>query len=100
MISDDEQQRYLADAIKVVREQAFYMKRAIDGDNLKISLDHATEVTNNSITTNNNISVNSAATITTNSTTTITNTITTTSNTNTIIITTIIITATINIDVT
>jgi len=43
-ISDDDQQRYLADAIKVVREQAFYMKRAIDGDNLKISLDHATEV--------------------------------------------------------
>lgn len=43
-MSDDEQQRFLADAIKVVREQAFYMKRAIDGDNLKISLDHATEV--------------------------------------------------------
>jgi len=54
MISDDEQQRYLADAIKVVREQAFYMKRAIDGDNLKISLDHATEVTNNTTTTTNN----------------------------------------------
>lgn len=52
MISDDEQQRYLADAIKVVREQAFYMKRAIDGDNLKISLDHATEVST-LINTNN-----------------------------------------------
>jgi vacuolar protein sorting-associated protein 35 len=44
MSSDEEQLRILEDAIKVVREQAFYMKRAIDEDSLKLALDHATEM--------------------------------------------------------
>ena len=39
-----EKQRILADASKKVREEAFYMKRAIDGDDLKTALDHATDM--------------------------------------------------------
>ena len=27
-----------------MREEAFYMKRAIDGDDLKVALDHATDM--------------------------------------------------------
>jgi vacuolar protein sorting-associated protein 35 len=42
--TDEEQVRLLQDAIKVVKEQAFYMKRAIDEDSLKLALDHATEM--------------------------------------------------------
>ena len=44
MSTDEEQQKYLNDALKVVREQAFFMKRACDGDSLKLALDHATEM--------------------------------------------------------
>jgi len=44
MSTDEEQLRYLEDATKIVREQAFYMKRAMDGDSLKLALDHATEM--------------------------------------------------------
>lgn len=44
MADEGEQQRFLADASKVVHDQAFYMKRAIDSDNLKLALDHATEM--------------------------------------------------------
>eukprot|EP01035_Chromulina_nebulosa_P024942 gene24942-32502_t len=44
MSTDEEQQKYLQDAIKIVKEQAFYMKRAMDGDSLKLALDHATEM--------------------------------------------------------
>mmetsp|Transcript_33134 Transcript_33134/g.72297 ORF Transcript_33134/g.72297 Transcript_33134/m.72297 type:complete len:820 (-) Transcript_33134:19-2478(-) len=43
-ISEAEQPRLVDDAIKVVKEQAFYMKRAMDGDNMKTALDHATEM--------------------------------------------------------
>lgn len=42
--TDEEQARFLEDATKIVKEQAFYMKRAMDSDNLKLSLDHATEM--------------------------------------------------------
>lgn len=44
MSTDEEQLRYLEDATKIVKEQAFYMKRAMDGDSLKLALDHATEM--------------------------------------------------------
>jgi vacuolar protein sorting-associated protein 35 len=44
MSSDEEQQRLLVDAAKVVREQAFYMKREIDADNLPGVVKHATEM--------------------------------------------------------
>eukprot|EP01038_Epipyxis_sp_PR26KG_P012178 gene12178-16310_t len=44
MSTDEEQVRYLEDAIKIVREQAFYMKRAMDNENLKLALEHATEM--------------------------------------------------------
>eukprot|EP01036_Dinobryon_divergens_P030798 gene30798-40097_t len=43
-IEDAEQAKYLEDCTKVVREQSFYMKRAMDGDSLKLALDHATEM--------------------------------------------------------
>jgi len=43
-INEDDQKRFLDDAIKIVKEQAFFMKRAADGDNLKTALDHATEM--------------------------------------------------------
>jgi vacuolar protein sorting-associated protein 35 len=39
-----EQQRLLVDAAKIVREQAFYMKREIDTNNLTGALTHATEM--------------------------------------------------------
>jgi vacuolar protein sorting-associated protein 35 len=42
--TEEEQQRYLEDAMKEVQKQAFYMKRAMDGDSLKLALDHATEM--------------------------------------------------------
>jgi len=44
MSSDDEQQRLLVDASKVVREQAFYMKRDMDASNLNGAIEHATEM--------------------------------------------------------
>ena len=44
MSTDEEQARYLEDALKEVQKQAFYMKRAMDGDSLKLALDHATEM--------------------------------------------------------
>lgn len=34
----------MEDALKEVQKQAFYMKRAMDGDSLKLALDHATEM--------------------------------------------------------
>ncbi len=42
--TEEEQARYLEDAFKEVQKQAFYMKRAMDGDSLKLALDHATEM--------------------------------------------------------
>jgi vacuolar protein sorting-associated protein 35 len=44
MSTEEEQARYLEDALKEVQKQAFYMKRAMDGDSLKLALDHATEM--------------------------------------------------------
>ncbi len=44
MSTDEEQQRLLEESVKIVREQSFYMKRAIDEDSLKLALDHATEM--------------------------------------------------------
>jgi vacuolar protein sorting-associated protein 35 len=44
MATEEEQARYLEDALKEVQKQAFYMKRAMDGDSLKLALDHATEM--------------------------------------------------------
>ena len=44
--SDDDynQTRCLDAAKKVVKEQAFYMKRAIDGDKTELVFDHAMEM--------------------------------------------------------
>eukprot|EP01041_Mallomonas_annulata_P001296 gene1296-2508_t len=42
--SEDEQIRYLAEGMKSVKEHAFYMKRAMDGDNMKGTLEHATNM--------------------------------------------------------
>lgn len=39
-----EQARFLEEALKEVQKQAFYMKRAMDGDSLKLALEHATEM--------------------------------------------------------
>ena len=36
--------RILDEATKKVKEEAFYMKRSIDGDDLKGALDHATDM--------------------------------------------------------
>ena len=36
--------RLVGEATKKVKEQAFYMKRAMDNDDLKLTLDHATEM--------------------------------------------------------
>jgi len=44
MATEEEQARFLEDALKEVQKQAFYMKRAMDGDSLKLALDHATEM--------------------------------------------------------
>lgn len=44
MSLDDEQTRHVDEAIKNVKEQAFYMKRAMDGNNLKLALEHATNM--------------------------------------------------------
>ncbi|KAJ1402812.1 vacuolar protein sorting-associated protein 35-like protein [Ochromonadaceae sp. CCMP2298] len=44
MSTEEEQARYLEDAQKEVQKQAFYMKRAMHGDSLKLALDHATEM--------------------------------------------------------
>lgn len=44
MASDEEQQKVLNDLLKVVREQAFYMKRAMDSDSLNTALEHATDM--------------------------------------------------------
>jgi vacuolar protein sorting-associated protein 35 len=41
---EEEQAKYLEEAFKVVKNQAFHMKRAMDTDNLKLALDHATEM--------------------------------------------------------
>jgi vacuolar protein sorting-associated protein 35 len=38
------QSRWLEAAKKIVKEQAFYMKRAMDGDKLDLALDHAMEM--------------------------------------------------------
>lgn len=43
-MSVDDEQKLLNDAIKVVREQAFYMKRAMDSDSLDTALEHAIEM--------------------------------------------------------
>lgn len=44
--AEDEQKqtRCLESAKKIVKEQSFYMKRAMDGDKLDLALDHATEM--------------------------------------------------------
>lgn len=44
--ADDEysQIRFLDAAKKIVKEQAFYMKRAIDGDKMELAFDHAMEM--------------------------------------------------------
>ncbi|RYG59430.1 hypothetical protein EON64_20235, partial [archaeon] len=44
MATEEEQIRYLEDSMKEVQKQAFFMKRAMDGDSLKLALDHATEM--------------------------------------------------------
>lgn len=44
MSNDQEQQQFLAVAFKNVREQSFYMKRAMDGDNLTVAIEHAIEM--------------------------------------------------------
>lgn len=44
MLSDEEQLRSLEDAVKTVRERAFFMKRALDGSNTKAALEHAVEM--------------------------------------------------------
>lgn len=44
MSDEAEQNRLVDDAIKIVKEQAFFMKRAMDGGNLKLALDHAIEM--------------------------------------------------------
>lgn len=41
---EEEQVKYLEEAFKVVKNQSFHMKRAMDTDNLKLALDHATEM--------------------------------------------------------
>lgn len=41
---EEEQAKYLEEAFKVVKNQSFHMKRAMDTDNLKLALDHATEM--------------------------------------------------------
>ena len=38
------QTRFLTAAKKIVKEQAFYMKRAMDGDKLDLAIEHATEM--------------------------------------------------------
>ncbi len=42
--SEEEQAKYLETARKEVQKHSFYMKRAMDGDSLKLALDHATEM--------------------------------------------------------
>lgn len=44
MATDEEQAKFLTDSLKVVREQAFYMKRAMDSENLNLALTHATDM--------------------------------------------------------
>lgn len=44
MSTEEEQVRYLEDSLKEIQKQSFYMKRAMDNDNLKLALDHATEM--------------------------------------------------------
>ena len=41
---DYNQTRYLDAAKKVVKEQAFYMKRSMDGDKLEVAFEHAIEM--------------------------------------------------------
>lgn len=43
-VSQEDQLRLVGEATKKVKEQAFYMKRAMDNDDLKLTLDHATEM--------------------------------------------------------
>lgn len=38
MATDADQERLLADCLKVVKDTSFYMKRHIDGGNLKLAL--------------------------------------------------------------
>ena len=40
----DEQLKYLEEATKKVKEQAFYMKRSMDGSDLKAALNHASDM--------------------------------------------------------
>lgn len=44
MSAEEDQTKLLDDALKEVQKHAFYMKRAMDSDNLKVTLDHATEM--------------------------------------------------------
>mmetsp|Transcript_11180 Transcript_11180/g.17015 ORF Transcript_11180/g.17015 Transcript_11180/m.17015 type:complete len:376 (+) Transcript_11180:111-1238(+) len=43
-INETEQMRTVEQSVTKVKEQAFFMKRAMDGDNVKLALDHATEM--------------------------------------------------------
>ena len=44
MSERDEQLKYLDEATKKVKEQAFYMKRSMDGADLKAALNHASDM--------------------------------------------------------
>lgn len=44
MSTEEEQEKCLEYSLKAVQQQSFYMKRAMDGDNLKLALEHATEM--------------------------------------------------------
>lgn len=44
MSTEEEQFRFLEESMKEVQKQSFFMKRAMDGDSLKLALDHATEM--------------------------------------------------------
>mmetsp|Transcript_5371 Transcript_5371/g.8855 ORF Transcript_5371/g.8855 Transcript_5371/m.8855 type:complete len:812 (+) Transcript_5371:25-2460(+) len=43
-VNQEDQLRLVSEATKKVKEQAFYMKRAMDTDDLKLTLNHATEM--------------------------------------------------------
>ena len=43
-MSDSDQVRFLNEASRKVKEQAFFMKRAMDADDLKATLNHASDM--------------------------------------------------------
>ena len=44
IVNDEDQSKFLDMARKKVKEHAFYMKRAIDGDKLDVALEQAVEM--------------------------------------------------------